>query len=55
VFDGWSDVVVEFVRGGVRRVVILETAGGRLSFRTYTIFENASRPSYHDAGLMVRR
>ena len=46
---------VEFVRGGVRRIVVLAPAGGQITYQTYTIFENASRPSYHDAGRMTRR
>jgi len=47
-------VFVEFVRGGVRRVVVLAASGNGLNYQTYTIFENASRPSYHDAGRMAR-
>jgi hypothetical protein len=45
----------EYVRGGVRRVIILAFSSGGLTYQTYTIFENASRPSYHDAGRMARR
>ena len=45
---------VEFVRGGLRRVVVLAHTPDGLSFQTYAIFKNGSRPSYHDAGRMVR-